>query len=342
MRLSFQLGESITDLALTHSQSFESNGLIYVPTRKQWFPPTSCMWTKSTRIAGKVAIAVDFPSLEDFFVRDLEVQEPDKSTYIMELETLCRVDSAPSILQVKDLLWEINSYEPSTRDVDILKPLSFLPIKEATGELRLHNVKDVFVLFDRQGHTETFQGKVASLDFDIEDIRLLRPIIDGLGLASRYTSKLAEKESCAPDAVLEPSLSRDLQSRAHAIFRYFYHGKLHSLREKANASIGVQYIIRIAVQQDTETLCISDSGKQRCISATIYRARLSSSSTAWRSLNRALRVGCISKTTEITFGSMSPVIRSHESSHISPTSQNGLCPNSKSKTKGLRRSLGTY
>lgn len=222
----FSLVKAFTDLFRTHSQSFESNGLIYMPTRKQWFSPTSCMWTKSTRIADKVAIALDFPSLEDFFVRGLEVQEPDKSTSIMELETLCRVDPAPSIVQVKDLLWEINSYEPSTGDMDILKPLSFLPIKEVTGHLRLHNVKDVFVLFDRQGHTETFQGKVASLDFDIEDIRLLRPIIDVLGLASRYTSKLAEKESCAPDAVLEPTLSKDLRSRAYAIYRYLYRGKI--------------------------------------------------------------------------------------------------------------------
>jgi hypothetical protein len=225
VRLSIQLGESVTDFAFTHSQSFESDGLIYVPTRKQWFSPTSCMWTKSTRIAGKVAIALDFPSLEDFFVRELEVQEPDKSTCIKELETLCSVDSAPSIAQVKELLWEINSYEPSTSDVEVLKPLTFLPIREATGELRLHNIKDVFVLFDRQGHTETFQGKVASLDFDIEDIRLLRPLIDVLGLTSRYTSKLAEEESRAPDAVQEPSLSMDLRSRAYAILRYLHRGK---------------------------------------------------------------------------------------------------------------------
>jgi len=225
VRPSIQLGESITDLAFTHSQSFESDGLIYVPTRKQWFSPSSCMWTNSTRIAGKVAIALDFPSLEDFFVRELEVQEPDKSTYIMELQTLCRVDSAPSIAQVKELLWEINSYELSTSDMEALKPLTFLPIREATGELRLHKIKDVFVLFDRQGHTETFQGKVASLDFDIENIRLLRPLIKVLGLASRYTSKLAEEDSCAPDAVLEPSSSNDLRSRAHAIFRYLHRGK---------------------------------------------------------------------------------------------------------------------
>lgn len=225
MRVSIQLGESITDPAFTHSQAFELDELIYVPTRKQWFSPTSCMWTKSTRIAGKVAIALDFPSLEDFFVRELEVQEPDKSTCIMELETLCRVDSAPSIAQVKELLWEISSYEPSTSDVDVLKPLAFLPIKEVTGELRLHNIKDVFVLFDRQGHTETFHGKVASLDFDIEDIRLLRPLIDVLGLASRYTSRLAEEDSCAPDAVLEPLSSKDLRSRAYAIFRYLHRGK---------------------------------------------------------------------------------------------------------------------
>lgn len=192
------------------------------------------MWIKSTRIASKVAIALDFPSLEQFFIRDLRVQEPDKSTFIMELETLCRVDSAPSIPHVKELLWEINAYEPSTGDMDILIPLSFLPIKEATGDLRLHNVEDVFVLFDRQGHTEIFEGKVASLDFDIENIRRLRPIIDALGLASRYTSKLAGQESCAPNAILDPSLSKDLQSRASALFRYACLEQAALLLDKAN------------------------------------------------------------------------------------------------------------
>lgn len=178
------------------------------------------MWTKSTRIAGKIAIALDFPQLQDFFVGVLRVQEPDKFTYIMELKALCEDGSTPTIPQVKALIYEINFREPSKSDLETLRPLKIFPIKEATGESQLRCLEDTFVIFDRQGHRDTFKDKVASLDFDMEDLRLLRPFFSAFGLDARYTSRLVEEQSRAQDAVREPSLSEDLQRRAYAVFRY--------------------------------------------------------------------------------------------------------------------------
>ena len=168
-----------------------------------------------------VAIASEFPKLQDFFIRVLGVQEPDKSTYITELATLCGDESAPSVCQVKALLREVNSWKPSESDLDILRTLNaLLPVKERTGELRLRPIEHTFVLFDRQSHAETFKGKVACLDFDIEGIHSLRHLINVLGLDTRYTSRIVEEDTRTQDADLDSYLSEELQYRAHAIFRY--------------------------------------------------------------------------------------------------------------------------
>lgn len=217
--LFFFFSGKIADHGTNQSGSFESKGLIYVPSQIKWYPPSSCIWVKSTRITGKVAIASEFPQLEDFFIRTLGVEQASKSTFIMELETLCRVEPHPFIPRIKELLWEINSWRPSKSDLAALKPLSFLPVKEPEGELCLRKITDTFVLFDRMGHVDIFKAKVANLDFDMEDLRSLRPIISALGLDNRYTSRLVEENSRAQHAILETSLSRDLQLRAYAIFR---------------------------------------------------------------------------------------------------------------------------
>ncbi|KAL8829788.1 MAG: hypothetical protein Q9191_001815 [Dirinaria sp. TL-2023a] len=183
-------------------QSFEAKKLVYLPSQ-----------------TSKKAIAAEFPELQDFFICVLGVQEPDKSTYIMELATLCREESAPSIAKVKSLLRDINSWQPLENDLDILKTLDAFPVKDPTGTLRLRCIEHTFVLFDRLSHAETFKGKVAWLDFDIEEMRSLRHLIKVLHLDARYTSRLVNEETRAQDAILDPSLSEELRYRAHAIFR---------------------------------------------------------------------------------------------------------------------------
>ena len=178
------------------------------------------MWTKPTRIAGRIAIASDFSELKDFFLDVLEVGVPDKSTNIMELEALCQVEKTPSISQVKALLWEINSWEPSHSDLDPLRPLKAFPVLGLDRKPQLRCLQDIFVLYDRQSHVKTFKGKVGSLDFSLEDIRSLRPLINALGLSKRYSSTLIREDSHAEDVVLDPHLSKYIRDRAHAIFRY--------------------------------------------------------------------------------------------------------------------------
>lgn len=170
-------------------------------------------------IASNVAIASEFPHLEDFFTRKLGVQKADKTTYVRELESLCNIDPNPPISRVKQLLLEINSWQPNKNDLARLKPLNILPVKESEGKLKLKNVKDAFVLFDRKDHAEIFEGKVAYLDFSMEAQRHLRPLISALGLNTRYTSVLVKQDSRAQHAVPEPTLSRNLRLRAYAIFR---------------------------------------------------------------------------------------------------------------------------
>lgn len=213
------MSEVAANVLLVRRHSFESKKLVYVSSADQWHPPSSCIWTKSTNIAGKVAIASEYPLLKELFVDILQVQKPNKATYILELVTLCRDVPAPTIAQVRTLLWEINSWKPSGGDLDDLKALRCLPIRSSMGELQLQSMEDRFVIFDRQQHIDRFKGKVASMDVDMANLRLLQPLINAFDLDSRYTSRLTKEETRAQDAILKPSLTRDIRSRAYAFLR---------------------------------------------------------------------------------------------------------------------------
>ena len=61
---------------LKHSSEFEAHALIYLPSRDQWYPRSSCLWTDQTVIPGKAAITLDYSHLGDFFVNKLGVKQP--------------------------------------------------------------------------------------------------------------------------------------------------------------------------------------------------------------------------------------------------------------------------
>ena len=73
---------------LTHgkpSSEFEANALIYVPSRDQWYPRSSCLWTDQTVVPGKAAIKSDYSHLSDFFVKRLGVKKPSLGKYSLSL-----------------------------------------------------------------------------------------------------------------------------------------------------------------------------------------------------------------------------------------------------------------
>ena len=198
---------------------FEDEELIYVSQRKQWYSPSSCLWTHDTRISDKAAIAAQYPDLEDFFVRCLEVEEPDINTYVKELENLVADNSNPSIDTVKGLIERINSMGPRPGSLKDLQTLYILPVKAVNGHIRLQKTTDVFSIIDRRELEELFSSQVPVLNYTQEEAHELKPFISAMGLDNRCMSRIVRETSDANVASRHSTLSGSMRKKAYLIFR---------------------------------------------------------------------------------------------------------------------------
>lgn len=189
------------------------------------------MWTDDTRISGKIALIRHYADLQAFFVQRLGVEEPDIDTYITELQLLTTNYQTPPLEKVKGLIKEINSFEPRTGALDRLTSSNILPVKGLDDKTGLSTTSDLFAIVDRSGYGSAFQGKVPVLDFSIEDVRDLRPIISALNLEGRYMSRLVIESSEVKDSSRKENLSSRVQKRAYALLRYVFPHRNIQLRD---------------------------------------------------------------------------------------------------------------
>jgi hypothetical protein len=214
--------KSLLAMLIYDSKCFEEDALVYDTLHKAWVPTSSCLWSKDAQIPGKVTILSQYGDLKDFFVGILKVKIPDLGMLVDELSHV--VSSELSVKDVKNLIWQINSFSPSRKALEKLKGLPIIPVKPAgTGSqlavLRVRNEK--FSIIDRQPWAKAFLGKIDVLDFDLEDVRKLQPILASLDLENRYLSHVVREESSFQGEVGAQcsKRTRQLRSRAHALAR---------------------------------------------------------------------------------------------------------------------------
>jgi hypothetical protein len=75
-----------------------------------------------------------------------------------------------------------------------------------------------FCINDRPIYAAALKEKVNFLDFSVEEVHRLRPVIKWLGLNERYLSNVAEKTSVDESQGIEdPVLAHDLASKSAAL-----------------------------------------------------------------------------------------------------------------------------
>ena len=201
------------------SNEFENFKLIYLPLRSQWYSPSECLWTDETGLPGKAAIKLYYVHQHKFFLQKLGVKRPDLQLYIKELKIYCTGATEPEEITIKSLIGAINACRPAAGEVSGLKDLIFLPIVDVDGKIRLKSPSDTFAIIDRREHRSIFLGKVAFLDYDIEEVHSLRSLVIALGLQNRYTSVMATEETSAEDSSQSAILTDRFRERAYALFR---------------------------------------------------------------------------------------------------------------------------
>jgi len=204
---------------LISSEVFEEQCLVYVPQQQAWYPPSSCLWAEQTRITSKVAIAGQYPDLENFFLHGLKVDEPDVDMLVDELKRLATIDGDPSIDKVRALIRDIDDMGPNHKDLEHLRAYNILPVQGTDGQISLKSTNDVFAIADRVEYEKLFRGRVAILAYTIEEAYTLKRFLSALGLMVRCMSRLVGETSTANFSFKEPRLTRKVRNQAYALFR---------------------------------------------------------------------------------------------------------------------------
>jgi len=179
---------------LTNSRaSFEKHALIYDMLAKKWAAPSACLWSKDAQVPGKSTISGQYEDLKDLFVGVLKVKIPDLRLLVEELKRVAQ--SSPSINDIKSLIWQINTFDPTVGDLEKLHGSKIFPIRKANGRLELRTRLARFSIIDRQPWADAFEGKLDFLDFSLKEVRTLEPFLSHMEVGGYLSEVVIEKSS---------------------------------------------------------------------------------------------------------------------------------------------------
>lgn len=200
------------------SAYFEKEGLIYDVLSQVWVAPSMCLWSKDAQVPGKSTISGQYENLKDLFVGVLKVKIPDLRLLVEELERIAQ--SSSSIVDIKSLIWQINTFGPTIKDLSKLRELRIFPVRKVNEVLELRTRLERFSIIDRQPWANALEGEIDFLDFDLKEVRALEPFLTSMELKGYLSENVIEKSSFQ-GILPEPSTkrTRDFRRRAYALSR---------------------------------------------------------------------------------------------------------------------------
>lgn len=204
----------------------------------KWHAPSTCLWSSGIAISEKVTIAGlygdsevissygDYGDFKPFFVGRLGVQTADTAMIIDELIGRTKGRNPLTSDVAKCIIREI-ARMMGTEKIDMKLEASFkrmrqakaLPVRMGQNDSSLEDASAEFVIADHERYDEAFRPKAAFLDFTIDEVQLLHPLIKELGLRNRYLSqKVKEASVIDGDPNSNDALTKELQARAYAFY----------------------------------------------------------------------------------------------------------------------------
>ncbi|KAI1054575.1 hypothetical protein LB506_010651 [Fusarium annulatum] len=203
--------------------AFEASPLIYCDTRhgeSGWYKTSDCLWSSETVIRGKAILDECWEAYENFFVGKLGVKLLTLQMVYDEL----RQSSGNNTEETKVAILSLNGLlqtEMTLLDPEPIRQAKVFPVRYPTGTVVLSSVSVDFAIGDRDKLKTMFRDKVALLDFEMEDVRRLRPLIEWLKLQDRYLSNSVEESTFILGDSERPisTPNRDLKRKAYHISR---------------------------------------------------------------------------------------------------------------------------
>ncbi|KAL7908107.1 hypothetical protein GGI35DRAFT_469887 [Trichoderma velutinum] len=209
---------------------FVDEPLIYTKSDNCWNKVSQCLWSSATTVRSKKVLKSDYKEMKSFFVSILGVETLSLGLIYTELSKLG--DSSPTVELVKEQLFAFKDHLHTIRDYqdvnpDEMKTFKIFPIRQPGSQQNIQfcDANAEFAIADRRPLEDNFRRKIKILAFSFDEVHALGPVIKWLGLEERYLSHLVTETSRVEDddRVLNNSLTRNIESRAHALCRIAKH-----------------------------------------------------------------------------------------------------------------------
>jgi hypothetical protein len=172
-------------------------------------------------VPGMAVIGAEYPEeLVDFFCERLRISPATLPTLVRAL--CCLGERRSSVESVKEMIKAINREGLTQQDLESLATYNVLPIRRhgLHGNINLGSLQDTFAIIDNTKLSAIFRDHVDLLDFSLEETHELAPFLKGLGLQSKYLSRLcATQTTCREDGTIAGRLTREFTDRAYGILR---------------------------------------------------------------------------------------------------------------------------
>jgi hypothetical protein len=102
------------------------------------------------------------------------------------------------------LLWWLKALLPdiATRPAfaDDVASCHIFPVKMLDRSTQPLTALDDFTIIDRQHYTDALKNEIKILDFTLDEVRRLRPLIEWAGLTDRYLSRLVVEQTVVDES----------------------------------------------------------------------------------------------------------------------------------------------
>ena len=204
--------------------NFEDAELVYVPNQNTWCPPSQCIWAESgVKIPEKFSIADAYPSNETFFTTILVISKPTVDMFVDSLIAESKGNGSKD--KIKEIMVLICGLGVGDSDLSKLIETPVLPIRLASGKISFRSASSGrkfldYVVLETTIHCDAFKGLIDFLDFTIEEIRDIKPLLIAMGLNKLFSSRLVREVTDVNGGCADLEMSKTLRAKSQAVTRY--------------------------------------------------------------------------------------------------------------------------
>ncbi|KFZ20533.1 hypothetical protein V501_00065 [Pseudogymnoascus sp. VKM F-4519 (FW-2642)] len=214
-------------------REFAKYPLVYSQKFKRWVYLSDCVWKGPQELNIVYKLSSEYPRYSAFFRTSLNLGNATLDHIIKQLQTVTSDTSFDTLRQLLLLLNGYLTHETPLSRISELKGKKIIPVTTPSGEVHMDYGKNVWYLADKTSLWERFKGKIPLIAFDVRTVRTLKPLINAMGVSSRFLSEAVnQKLEIVGIKIKDEKRTTDLRERA----KYFVQ-LVMSLKTDANPQL---------------------------------------------------------------------------------------------------------